>query len=106
MNDLSAQDVTVQASPARGTLSSGARESMKWLALLSMTGDHVAKVVFGGYVPVVSEFGRIAFPLFALVMACNLAQPVPIWASRSGACPPGAWLRNPCTFSPSATGCR
>ncbi|QKW56714.1 conjugal transfer protein [Stenotrophomonas sp. NA06056] len=56
-------------------LSSGARELMKWLALLSMTGDHVAKVMFGGYVPVVSEFGRIAFPLFALVMACNLAQP-------------------------------
>ncbi len=28
-----------------------------------------------GYVPVVSELGRIAFPLFALVMACNLAQP-------------------------------
>ena len=40
-----------------------------------MTGDHVAKVVFDGYVPVVSELGRIAFPLFALVMACNLAQP-------------------------------
>ncbi|MEN5284416.1 MULTISPECIES: TraX family protein [Stenotrophomonas] len=75
MNDMSAQDVAVQAPSSRATLSSGARESMKWLALLSMTGDHVAKVVFGGYVPVVSEFGRIAFPLFALVMACNLAQP-------------------------------
>ncbi|MGX9080324.1 TraX family protein, partial [Klebsiella pneumoniae] len=35
----------------------------------------MAKVVFGGYVPVVTELGRIAFPLFALVMACNLAQP-------------------------------
>ncbi|HDS1530413.1 TPA: conjugal transfer protein [Stenotrophomonas maltophilia] len=56
-------------------LSSGARELLKWIALLAMTGDHVAKVVFGGYVPVVSELGRIAFPLFALVMACNLAQP-------------------------------
>ncbi|WP_432591934.1 TraX family protein [Stenotrophomonas maltophilia] len=57
------------------TLGSGARELLKWIALLTMTGDHVAKVVFGGYVPVVSELGRIAFPLFALVMACNLAQP-------------------------------
>ncbi|WP_373401632.1 TraX family protein, partial [Klebsiella pneumoniae] len=46
------------------TLCSGARELLKWIALLAMTGDHVAKVVFGGYVP-----------LFALVMACNLAQP-------------------------------
>ncbi|MGF6416793.1 hypothetical protein ABH900_000254 [Stenotrophomonas sp. AN71] len=57
------------------SLSSGARELLKWIALLTMTGDHVAKVVLGGYVPVVSELGRIAFPLFALVMACNLAQP-------------------------------
>ncbi|AYZ72500.1 TPA: conjugal transfer protein [Stenotrophomonas maltophilia] len=70
----------MQATPTRmftfdPGLSSGARELLKWIALLAMTGDHVAKVVFGGYVPVVSELGRIAFPLFALVMACNLAQP-------------------------------
>ncbi|WP_258009363.1 TraX family protein [Stenotrophomonas maltophilia] len=58
----------------RMELGSGARELLKWIALLAMTGDHVAKVAFGGYVPVVSELGRIAFPLFALVMACNLAQ--------------------------------
>lgn len=72
---MSAQDVAERHPMAGSALSSGARESLKWLALLSMTGDHVAKVVFGGYVPVVSELGRIAFPLFALVMACNLAQP-------------------------------
>ena len=72
---MSAQDVAARYPPARSALGSGARELLKWLALLSMTGDHVAKVVFGGYVPVVSELGRIAFPLFALVMACNLAQP-------------------------------
>ena len=41
------------------SLGSGARELLKWIALLAMTGDHVAKVVFGGYVPVVSELGRI-----------------------------------------------
>ncbi|CDF76790.1 trbP-related [Stenotrophomonas phage SMA6] len=40
-----------------------------------MTGDHVAKVIYGGYVPGLSEAGRVAFPLFALVMAYNLAQP-------------------------------
>ncbi|WP_049457090.1 TraX family protein [Stenotrophomonas maltophilia] len=57
------------------TLGSGARELLKWLALLAMTGDHAAKVVYAGYLPVISELGRIAFPLFALVMACNLAQP-------------------------------
>nr|WP_275584626.1 TraX family protein [Stenotrophomonas sp. NLF4-10] len=48
---------------------------VKWIALVLMTGDHVAKVFFGGYVPVVSELGRVAFPAFALVMAYNLAQP-------------------------------
>lgn len=56
-------------------MTSGGREFLKWLAVLLMTGDHVAKVSFGGYLPVVSELGRVAFPLFALVMAYNLAQP-------------------------------
>ncbi|WP_045727505.1 TraX family protein [Xanthomonas sp. GPE 39] len=40
-----------------------------------MTGDHVVKVFQLGYVPVVSEAGRVAFPLFAMVLAYNLAQP-------------------------------
>jgi hypothetical protein len=77
------QATTTGTSTFNLTLGSGARELLKWIALLAMTGDHVAKVVFGGYVPVVSELGRIAFPLFALVMACNLAQPGPTCASRS-----------------------
>ena len=70
MQDAAASQTTVPYA-----LPSGTREALKWLALLFMTGDHVAKVVHGGYVPVVTELGRIAFPLFALVMACNLAQP-------------------------------
>ncbi|WAT16480.1 TraX family protein [Xanthomonas fragariae] len=56
-------------------MTSSGREALKWIALVLMTGDHVAKVFFGGYLPVVSELGRVAFPLFALVMAYNLAQP-------------------------------
>lgn len=56
-------------------MTSSARELLKWLAVVLMTGDHVAKVVFGGYVPGLSEAGRVAFPMFALVMAYNLAQP-------------------------------
>lgn len=56
-------------------MTSGALELLKWLAVILMTGDHVAKVLFGGYVPVLSELGRIAFPLFAVVMAYNLARP-------------------------------
>ena len=46
-------------------MTSGGREALKWIALVLMTGDHVARVFFGGYVPVVSELGRIAFPVFA-----------------------------------------
>lgn len=72
---MEAQHPPIRHDRFKLTLSSGARELLKWIALLTMTGDHVAKVVFGGYVPVVSELGRVAFPLFALVMACNLAQP-------------------------------
>ncbi|MDH1659870.1 TraX family protein [Stenotrophomonas sp. GD03777] len=55
-------------------MTSGGRELLKWLALVLMTGDHVLKVFGLGYVPVVSELGRVAFPVFALVMAYNLAQ--------------------------------
>ncbi len=40
-----------------------------------MTGDHALKILGLGYVPVVAELGRLAFPLFALVLAYNLAQP-------------------------------
>jgi len=56
-------------------MTSSARELLKWLAVVLMTGDHVAKVIYGGYVPGLSEAGRVAFPLFGLVMAYNLAQP-------------------------------
>jgi len=56
-------------------MTSSGRELLKWIALVLMTGDHVAKAFYGGYVPVISEAGRIAFPLFAVVMAYNLARP-------------------------------
>ncbi|MBA0378299.1 conjugal transfer protein [Stenotrophomonas maltophilia] len=56
-------------------MTSSAREVLKWLAVVLMTCDHVAKIIYGGYVAGLSEAGRVAFPLFALVMAYNLAQP-------------------------------
>jgi len=55
-------------------MTSGGRELLKWLALVLMTGDHVVTIFHLGYVPVLSELGRVAFPVFALVMAFNLAQ--------------------------------
>lgn len=56
-------------------MTSGGREFLKWLAAVFMTGDHALKILGFGYVPVVTELGRVAFPLFALVLAYNLAQP-------------------------------
>jgi hypothetical protein len=56
-------------------MTSGGRELLKWLAVAMMTGDHILSVFQLGYVPVVSELGRVAFPIFALVMGYNLAQP-------------------------------
>ncbi len=54
-------------------LSDGAVEAMKWLGLLLMTADHAQKysmiAVPGGY-----EAGRMAFPLFGIVLAYNLAR--------------------------------
>lgn len=56
-------------------MTSGGRELLKWIAVLAMTGDHVLKVFGLVYVPVLSQAGRVAFPLFAMILAYNLAQP-------------------------------
>lgn len=56
-------------------LSSGSIEALKWLGVVLMTGDHINTVFFARGVPILYDLGRIAFPLFALVMAYNLARP-------------------------------
>ncbi|WP_115553837.1 TraX family protein [Xanthomonas arboricola] len=56
-------------------MTSGGREFLKWLAAVFMTGDHALKILGLGYVSGIAELGRVAFPLFALVLAYNLAQP-------------------------------
>lgn len=53
-------------------LSSGAREALKWLALVLMTGDHVNKVMYAGSLPLLGELSRVVFPIFAVVFALNL----------------------------------
>ena len=58
----------------RVELSDGAVEAMKWLGLVLMTADHAQKY---GMMPVVSgvyEAGRVAMPLFGIVLAYNLAR--------------------------------
>jgi TraX protein len=53
----------------------GSLEALKWLALILMTLDHVNKYLLQGSVPAMFNAGRIAMPLFAIVLAHNLARP-------------------------------
>ena len=59
----------------RPVIADGSLEAMKWLGLLAMTGDHVDKYLFNGTINVLFDAGRIAMPVFACVLACNLARP-------------------------------
>lgn len=60
--------------------SSGSAEALKWLALVAMTLDHVNTFALDRAHPALYAIGRIAFPLFALVLASNLARPgVDLW---------------------------
>ena len=58
----------------RVELSDGAVEAMKWLGLILMTADHAQKYGLIPAVPGIYEAGRMAFPLFGIVLAYNLAR--------------------------------
>lgn len=58
----------------RIALSDGAVEAMKWLGLMLMTADHAQKYGMIHAIPGVYEAGRVAFPLFGIVLALNLAR--------------------------------
>ena len=58
----------------RVELSDGAVEAMKWLGLVLMTADHAQKYGLMPTVPGVYEAGRMALPLFGIVLAYNLAR--------------------------------
>ena len=51
---------------------SGALEVLKLAALAGMVADHANKYALDGAYPMMEHLGRIAFPLFALVVAANL----------------------------------
>ncbi|VTU46193.1 conjugal transfer protein TrbP (plasmid) [Variovorax sp. SRS16] len=78
MNSASAQ-LQAAASPATAVprlhVADGTLEAIKWLALVLMTGDHVNKYLFNETLPYLFELGRLAAPLFAFVLAYNLARP-------------------------------
>ena len=57
------------------SFSDGQLEALKWIALASMFLDHFGRHLLGwGQETWVFALGRIAFPLFALVLALNLAR--------------------------------
>ncbi|MDO9204376.1 TraX family protein [Methylotenera sp.] len=56
------------------TVSSGAIECLKWLALIAMTLDHANKTIFHAQFPWMYALGRLAMPLFGFVLAYNLAK--------------------------------
>lgn len=56
-------------------LTDGAVEALKWLALAAMTADHLNAFWWGYRFPALFAVGRLALPLFVLVLAYNLARP-------------------------------
>lgn len=67
---------TLPLLPYLPSLADGQLEALKWLALISMVIDHVGR--YGLNHPLESwafALGRLAFPLFAIVLAMNLARP-------------------------------
>lgn len=56
-------------------MTGGALEILKWLALVLMTGDHIDAALFHRSFGWLTELGRVAMPIFAAVIAFNLARP-------------------------------
>lgn len=67
-------NTNVQNKPPRLIVGNGTLESLKWLGLLLMTGDHVNKYLFNGTLPFLFEAGRLAMPIFVFVLAYNLSR--------------------------------
>ena len=55
-----------------GHPASGALEVLKLAALVAMVADHANKYALDRAYPMMEHIGRLAFPLFALVVAANL----------------------------------
>ena len=49
------------------------QEFLKWLAIISMVADHISEHLLDGYQPG-RAMGRLAFPLFAMLVAYNYAH--------------------------------
>ena len=58
----------------RIAFSDGAIELLKWFAFLTMIGDHVNVYLFDRELPYLFEIGRLAMPIFAIVLGYNLSR--------------------------------
>ena len=56
-------------------IADGTIEFLKWLGVVLMTVDHVNKYLFNETSAAVFAAGRLAMPIFAFVLAYNLARP-------------------------------
>jgi hypothetical protein len=56
-------------------LADGTVEGLKWLGLILMTLDHIDKYLLHERAKPLFALGRLALPLFTLVLAYNLARP-------------------------------
>lgn len=56
-------------------LDDGSLELLKWIALFTMTVDHINKYLLNGTTPWMFDVGRTAMPIFVTVLAYNLARP-------------------------------
>jgi hypothetical protein len=56
-------------------LPDGTLEGLKWLGLLLMTIDHINRFLLAGEQPWMNSLGRLTVPIFAAVLAHNLARP-------------------------------
>src|SRR2546423_4977134 len=57
------------------SVADGTPEALKWLALALMVLDHVNTFLFNRPLPGGYQAGRAVFPIFAFVLAGNLARP-------------------------------
>ena len=58
-------------------LSDSTVEALKWLGLVAMTIDHLNAFLWHHAWPPGYAIGRLAFPIFVVVLAYNLARPAP-----------------------------
>lgn len=64
----------VPARPARWSLSDGTVEALKWIAFLAMVADHIDVLFFDRTMPALFAIGRVAMPVFAIVLGYNLSR--------------------------------